>query len=157
FDVAQLAARDVADAGPLDLDHVGAHIGEQLRAGRARLDVGEIEDAHAVERLAGLAVWFGRGLGQAVRQRCRAFGHDLRRLLRLELHDLLAGGLLRRRLLPSLGRCLALRHVRPRHLYIVWFLVTGAYSTPWVKSRISTPSGAVIACSLISCEPRFAG
>ena len=27
--VAQLAARDVADAGPFDLDHVGAHEGEQ--------------------------------------------------------------------------------------------------------------------------------
>ena len=53
--VTQLAARDVADAGPLDLDAVGAHIGEQLRAGRARLHVREVEDPHAVERLAGLA------------------------------------------------------------------------------------------------------
>ena len=32
--VAQLAARDVADARPLDLDAVGAHVGQKLRAGR---------------------------------------------------------------------------------------------------------------------------
>src|ERR1700758_4497583 len=51
FDVTQLAARDVAAARPLDLDAVCAHIGEQLRAGWARLHVGEVEDAHAVERL----------------------------------------------------------------------------------------------------------
>ena len=82
--VAQLAARDVADAGPLDLDHVGAHIGEQLRAGRARLHVGEIEDAHAVERLAGLAEGLARRLRQAVRD-----GLLRRRLFRLQLHNLL--------------------------------------------------------------------
>src|SRR5215510_7225713 len=103
FDVAQLATRDIAHAGPLDLDHVGAHIGEQLRAGRARLHVGEIEDAHAVERLAGLAVWFGAGARQTVG------GAGFRsRFLGLELHDLPAGRLLRRQLLPSLGRCLTL-------------------------------------------------
>ena len=56
FDVAQLPARDVADARPLDLDHVGAHIAEQLGAGRARLHMREVEHAHAVERLAGLAI-----------------------------------------------------------------------------------------------------
>src|SRR6185312_11012217 len=50
--VAQLTARDVADAGTLDLDHVGAEPGEKLRAGRARLHVREIEDANALERLA---------------------------------------------------------------------------------------------------------
>ena len=64
--VAQLAARDVADARPLDLDHVGAEPGEQLRAGRARLHMGEVEDAHAVERLAGLAEGLGRRPRQAV-------------------------------------------------------------------------------------------
>ena len=53
--VDQLAARDVADAGTLDLDDVGAEPGEQLRAGRARLHMREVEDAHAVERLAVLA------------------------------------------------------------------------------------------------------
>ena len=31
-DVAQLPARDVALAGPLDLDHVGAEPGQKLRA-----------------------------------------------------------------------------------------------------------------------------
>src|SRR5436190_1773822 len=66
FDVAQLAARDVAHAGPLHLDHVGAHIGEQLRASRAGLYVGEIEDAHAVERLAGGAPGPGARSRQAV-------------------------------------------------------------------------------------------
>ena len=49
--VLQLATRDVADAGTLDLDHVGAEPGQQLRAGRSRLDVGEIENANALERL----------------------------------------------------------------------------------------------------------
>ena len=53
--VLQLAARDVALAGPLDLDHVGAEPGQQLGAGRARLDVREVEDLDAVERLAVLA------------------------------------------------------------------------------------------------------
>ena len=33
--VLQLTARDVADAGALDLDHVGAEPGQQLRAGRS--------------------------------------------------------------------------------------------------------------------------
>ena len=48
-DVLQLAARDVADAGPLDLDHVGAEPGEELRAGRPGLHMGEVEDADAFE------------------------------------------------------------------------------------------------------------
>jgi len=52
--VAQLPARDVADAGPLDLDHVRPHIGEKLRAGRARLHMREVEHLDAVERLASL-------------------------------------------------------------------------------------------------------
>jgi hypothetical protein len=46
--VAQLAARDVAGARPLDLDHISAEPGEKLGAGRPRLDVGEVEDANAV-------------------------------------------------------------------------------------------------------------
>src|SRR6202012_2258256 len=49
--VLQLAAGDIADAGTFDLDHVGAEPCEQLRAGRARLDVGEIEDANTRQRL----------------------------------------------------------------------------------------------------------
>src|SRR5665213_2741333 len=59
FDIDQLAAGDIADAGTLDLDHVGAEPGQQLRAGRARLHVGEIEDAHAGERLAVLSIGLG--------------------------------------------------------------------------------------------------
>ena len=43
-------------AGTLDLDHVGAEPGQQLRAGRAGLGMGEIENAHAVQRLAVRAV-----------------------------------------------------------------------------------------------------
>src|SRR6202011_3827235 len=35
--VAQLPTRDVAHAGPLDLDAVGAHVAEKLGAGRPRL------------------------------------------------------------------------------------------------------------------------
>ena len=66
--VAQLAAGDVADAGTLHLDAVGAHVAEELRAGRARLHVGEVEHLDAVERLAGLAPWLGRGLWQSVRR-----------------------------------------------------------------------------------------
>ena len=58
--VDQLSARDVADAGTLDLDHVGAEPGQKLRAGRTRLHVREVENAHAVERLAVLAVGLGR-------------------------------------------------------------------------------------------------
>src|SRR5438876_640107 len=49
--VLQLPARDVADAGTLDLDHVGAEPGQQLRAGRSRLNVGEIENSNARKRL----------------------------------------------------------------------------------------------------------
>ena len=64
--VAQLAARDVADAGPLHLDAVRAHVAEQLRAGRTRLHVGEVEHLHAVERLAGLAPGLARRLRQPV-------------------------------------------------------------------------------------------
>src|SRR5262249_13243356 len=92
FDVAQLAAGDVAHTGPLDLDHVGAHIGEQLRAGRARLHMGEIEDANAVERLAGLAPGLGRRLGQAVGAHSGALGFPAGR----ELDHLPARGFFRR-------------------------------------------------------------
>ena len=51
-DVAQLAARDVAGARALDLDHVGAEPGEQLRARRPRLHVREVQDLDAVQCLA---------------------------------------------------------------------------------------------------------
>jgi hypothetical protein len=45
--VAQLLARDVAAAGLLDLDHVGAEPGQQLCASRSGLHVREIENAYA--------------------------------------------------------------------------------------------------------------
>src|ERR1700722_7580187 len=72
--VAQLLARDVAVAGALHFDDIGAEPGQQLRAGRTRLHVREVEYAHAVQ----------------------CFRH-----------------------LQS--PCLS-------HLYMVWFLVPGAYS-----------------------------
>src|SRR6266581_2410837 len=50
-DVAQLSARRIAFAGLFHLDDVGAEPGQQLRAGRSRLDVGEIEDADSVQSL----------------------------------------------------------------------------------------------------------
>ncbi len=51
-DVAQLAARDVALARSLHLDDVGAQPCQKLRAGRARLHVGEVENLDAVQCLA---------------------------------------------------------------------------------------------------------
>ena len=90
--VAQLAARDVADAGPLDLDHVGAHIGEQLGAGRPRLHVGEIEDAHAVERPARLVP---TASATAAAGRC-SLRLSPPAFCRLEFHDLLGGLFCRR-------------------------------------------------------------
>ena len=39
----------VADLGPLDLDDVGTEEGEALRAGRAGLVLGHVENAHSVE------------------------------------------------------------------------------------------------------------
>ena len=65
--VAQLPARDVAGARTLDLDHVGAHVGEQLGASRARLHVREVENAQAVERAAGLPVGLAARLRQVIR------------------------------------------------------------------------------------------
>ena len=50
--VAQLAARDVSLAGPFDLDHVRAQPRQQLRAGRPRLHMREIEDLDAIQCLA---------------------------------------------------------------------------------------------------------
>jgi hypothetical protein len=51
-DVTQLLARDVARAGALHLDDVRAEPRKQLRARRSRLNMREIQDAHAVECLA---------------------------------------------------------------------------------------------------------
>ena len=44
------AAGIVAGAGPLDLDHVGAQVAQQLGAAGSRQDAGEIEDPQAVKR-----------------------------------------------------------------------------------------------------------
>ena len=48
-DVAQLPARRVAFSGSLHLDHIGAEPGQQLRAGRSRLHMREIENADTVQ------------------------------------------------------------------------------------------------------------
>jgi len=75
----QLAARDITHARTLDLDHVGAEPCQQLRAGRARLDMRKIENAHAGERLAVLAVWLVADLWQAIAAAlfCAHEFHDL--------------------------------------------------------------------------------
>src|SRR5436309_6683268 len=49
--VLQLTARDIANPGALDLDHVGAEPCQQLRASRSGLDVRKIENANALQRL----------------------------------------------------------------------------------------------------------
>ena len=127
--VAQLAARDVADAGPFDLDHVGAHIGEQLRAGRPRLHVREVENFHAFERPARLAPRLradGRG-------RPLPFDRLRRRLLCLELHDFLGGFFA-----AAFGLCFGC------------FLRVAIVSSP----SLSVAERSALA-SLISCEARF--
>src|SRR5437870_4943684 len=45
--------REVAGAGPLDLDDVGAEIAQHLRRARSHLDLREVEDHDARERLRG--------------------------------------------------------------------------------------------------------
>src|SRR6516164_8587555 len=82
FDVAQLSARDVADAGPLHLDHVGAHIGQELRACGAGLHMRQIENAHAFKRPSHLTP----GLAARSRQAIYLVGSPL---LDLELDDFL--------------------------------------------------------------------
>ena len=150
FHVAQLPARDVADAGPLDLDHVGAHVAEELRAGRSRLHVGEVEDLHAVERLAGLAERLAGGLREPVAR----LGLR-RRLLRLQLHDLLRGGLgFGLRLLRFLADCHCRSlcsgcHARASGHPV---LTDGPVFTGSPLSR-----GRQQVDSSISCEARFAG
>src|SRR3984957_7248599 len=72
--IAQLFARDIAGAGAFHFDDVSAEPGQQLRAGRTRLHMREVEYAHAIQCLR---------------------------------HSRVSGQL---------------------YLYIVWFLVPGAYS-----------------------------
>ena len=52
------AARVVAGARPLDLDHVGAEIGQHLHAGRPRQHAGQVEHAQALQRAGGFASCF---------------------------------------------------------------------------------------------------
>ena len=49
--VAQLSARNIADTRTLHLDHVRTKPRKQLRAGRSRLYMREVEDFHALECL----------------------------------------------------------------------------------------------------------
>ena len=51
--VGDRGAREIAGAGPLDLDDVGAVVGEHLRRARAQHHLGEIDDADARQRLIG--------------------------------------------------------------------------------------------------------
>jgi hypothetical protein len=46
--VAQLTTGDVTLAGPFHLDDIRAEPSQQLRAGRSRLNVGEVQNANAV-------------------------------------------------------------------------------------------------------------
>jgi hypothetical protein len=46
---AAVAARFVAAAGLLDLDDLGAEVGEHLARERPREDAGQVDDANAVE------------------------------------------------------------------------------------------------------------
>ena len=48
------AARVVAGARPLDLDDIGAKVGQHLRAGRTRQHPGEVEYAQAFQRAGGV-------------------------------------------------------------------------------------------------------
>ena len=54
-DAHAVAPHDVADAGRLDLDHVGAEVAEQLARERARDERAELEDAQAGERCAAVS------------------------------------------------------------------------------------------------------
>src|SRR5262249_20212577 len=89
FDVAQLRARNVTDARTLNLDHISAHVAEQLCACRPALHVREIKNLYTLERLAGLTVWLAARARQPIVPAVRFSGAD-------ELHDL-ARRLFRRR------------------------------------------------------------
>ena len=52
WDVTQLATCGVALPWPLNLDDIGPQPSQQLRAGRARLHMGEVEDADSAQGLA---------------------------------------------------------------------------------------------------------
>ncbi len=67
-------ARLVARAGPLDLDHVGAEIGEEHRAIRAREDPREVEHPDPRERQARLAAASGTWPESPARERRSSAG-----------------------------------------------------------------------------------
>src|SRR5207344_693484 len=58
----------VAGTGPFDLDHVGAEVGQHLRAGRPREDARQIEHAQAAKWSGGLRA---NGVTHAVSPACR--------------------------------------------------------------------------------------
>src|SRR3954454_3250869 len=104
--IAQLAAGHVAAAGLLDLDDVGSHPREELRADRAGLHVRHVEDADALEGLRnghrGALLLVHRLVHGSRRERVRVHPHvDQRRLAAL------AGALDRRADLARLGDLLA--------------------------------------------------
>jgi hypothetical protein len=109
--VLELLAGGVADPGPLDLDHVRSEPGQELGAGRAGLNVGEVQDADAFKGLAhGRSRISGRVSGFRV-------GRRFRSVSRAPRHS---------------GACAALR---PRTR--VWCLRTDHADTP---SRYAAPS-----------------
>src|SRR5262245_18570437 len=68
--ILQLPARDITDTGALHLDHVGAEPGQQLRARRTRLDVREVEDLYAFQRLAHVGSLLHLQLGAPLPHAC---------------------------------------------------------------------------------------
>src|ERR1039458_1851813 len=135
-----ISRSDVTGARTLYLDHVSAHIGEQLGAGGSRLHVGKVENAHALQRQAGVAVGLAARLRQTIAVRL------LRWLFHTgELHDFARrlfgrGAALRFwtfrlghfRFLPLLNHWAdagGANAARIDHYwYMVWFSVPGAYS-----------------------------
>ena len=86
--VAQLAARDVAAPGHLDLDDLGAHPGQELRRGRRRLDMPQIENAHAFQCLAHVSVPCSRCPVEKIAMRLDMRGEPQRVLARQPLGEL---------------------------------------------------------------------
>ena len=126
-------------------------IGEQLRAGRPRLHVGEVEDAHAVERLAGLAPRLAT-TASAGRCRCALLATFGCRLLRLQLATLLGGF----RLPPpwlSLSWPSSLCHLRSR---VLSRHAREAGIQYFVASRLAVPAFAgTSGMSVVMLSPYF--
>ena len=146
--VAELAARDVADAGPLDLDHIGAEPGEKLRAGRAGLDMGEVEDAHAVERLAGAAPGLARRRakrgGLADRRRALSPRHPLQGGFRGSLGRGAPSGTLDAEL------CLGERLLRAEALGLVAFFTAALFGAVFAASATAFLATAFLATAFLA-------